>query len=201
MGTPVTIGGDTCDVTIAEVVCWDRLLTPAELLAMVTAQRIKWECPAGAVALPPGASASASLLPTGLPTPTLWLDASHSASLFADAAATVPAVSNGMVRVWRDRSSAVCCCRFAAAGPAEWKGSLNGRPLVTCMGTGTLDVNPLAAGLLSNGRTVVAVWRLEHPSQMSRVPHRAGTMPVRGATPCRWAPRRGSFPPAAGRRR
>ena len=122
----------------------------------------------GWVVVAPGAATADapgtwSTLSAGLPAPTLWLDATHQPSLFADVAATQPAVAGGRVLRWTDRRGpGAGVCVFTDAAPAVWTGSCNGRPLLTLAGAGTLDRNPLRTTVtapLTAGRTVVAVWR------------------------------------------
>ena len=108
-------------------------------------------------------------LPAGVPTPSCWLDARDAGSLFRDSAGTEPAVPNGRVRRWSDRSGRRCHCTLPSA--TVLGGAMDrvaGVSLVRLTTAGTLAAVPFGAG----GFTVVAVWRLRsgdggHPLGMT----------------------------------
>jgi hypothetical protein len=153
---------------IAELVVWDGALHATDVDAFAEMLGQKWNTAAlpsvPRFAIP---NAVGDTWPSDVvPSPTVWLDAAHPASLFADAAATIATVAHGRVARWWDRSGNGHHVTFAPDGKTYWATGgaeqINGLPVVSVADTNPGSFtggNPLATAV--NGAfLMVAVWRL-----------------------------------------
>lgn len=176
--TPLTLCKG-CNVWLAEFVVWSGVaLTVTDMQNILTAQRRKW-----AAAVRPSAASIASVqttslslgapvnvlanqsapLPSGVSMPDgCWLDASAAWTLFSDATGSTPAVPNGAVRFWKDRSGRGRHLSMSASCACTWSWQRTQRS-PTDLPLATLTAGPATfatPGPLGSAFTVVAVWRL-----------------------------------------
>ena len=153
---------------IAELIVWDGALTWADLDAFTMALGSKWNT----IAMPSVPRytipqlGSGDTWPVGVPASTVWLDAAHPGSLFADTSASIPAVSHGRVALWHDRSGNGNHVTFSNTGQTYWATGgaeqINGQPVVAVSGAtpgSFAGGNPLA-GSVDGAFLMIAVWRL-----------------------------------------
>ena len=153
---------------IAELVVWDGALDSSDTDAFAEMLGEKWNTAAlpsvPRIVIPN--NGIGDVWPPDVPTPTVWLDAAHPASLFADAAATVPTVGHGRVAHWSDRSGNGHHVAFNPTGKTYWAiggaEQINGLPGVSVSGDdpGTFTGGNPLNGALAGAFAVVAVWRL-----------------------------------------
>lgn len=152
---------------IAELIVWNGTLSTLDLTNFAYALSLKWNT----AALPSVPrytipNTTGVVWPTGVPAPTVWLDAAHPASLFADTIANIATVTHGRVARWLDRSGNGHNVTFNNMGQTYWATGgaeqINGLPVVAVSRTdiGTfVGGNPLI-GAVNGAFTVLAVWRM-----------------------------------------
>ena len=152
---------------IGELVVWNGALNPSDMSSFVGMLRQKWNI-FGLPSVPRYTipNTTGTVWPTDVPAPTVWLDAACPGTLFADTAATIPAVPHGRVGRWLDRSGNGNHVTFNDTGPTCWATGgaevIAGLPVVSVSGTdpGTFTKGNPLVGATGGVFMVIAVWRM-----------------------------------------
>lgn len=112
-------GGSLFEGDIAEIIAFDRKLAKDEILSVERYLYNKYAIPSPIMTL----------------APVMWLDASDPTKLFSDTAGTVPAVANGPVAYWGDKSGNGWHATQGSGINQPLKSTFNGFPSLFFNGT------------------------------------------------------------------